>query len=94
MAADAVATPVLDVSGVGRFSPASLLLSSRRLLLLARSRRLFPDDGAWGATLAAGLPPFELIGRNQRHTSSVSPSVSKTNLAGTPSLLQLTHAIY
>ena len=47
----------------------------------------------WVVTSAAEVPPLA-VGRNQRHTSSVTPSVSNTSLAGIPSLLQLTHAIY
>ena len=88
MGAPSVATPAVGVSVGGQFSLAPPLLSSRRLLLLARSLLLFPDVGmlvAWVVSLLKAR-------RNQRHTSSVSPSVSSTSLAGTPFLLQLTHA--
>jgi len=88
--AAAVPTPAVGVLSGGRLSSTSLFLSSRRLLLLARSRRRFPEGGALVAT-----PPFGLTaGLNQRETSSVAPSVTKTNLAGTPSLLHATHAKY
>jgi len=70
-------------------SSASLLLSSLRLALLARSRLLFPEVGTW-----VGTSVLLTVGLNQRHTSSVTPSVSSTNLAGTPSRLQHSHAKY
>ena len=95
MVTAAMAMPVVDVSVGRRLLSASLFLSSRRLLLLARSRRLFPDGGAWVLTSAAELLPLVLAaGLNQRHTSSDTPSVSSTNLAGTPSRLQHAHAKY
>jgi hypothetical protein len=84
------ATPDDGIAGGRHLSSASFLLSSRRLTLLARSLLLLPDWCTWAA---AELPPFAL-GRNQKETSSVAPSVSSTNLAGMPSLLQRTHAKY
>ncbi len=91
--ATTVATPLAGVSEGRQKSSASLLLSSRRLVLLARSRLLLPECCVREVTLAAEAPPLA-VGRNQRNTSSVTPSVSNTSLAGMPSLLQLTHAIY
>jgi len=71
-------------------SSASPLLSSLRLALLARSRLLLPEWCAWAWVAASPAA----VGRNQRETSSVLPSVSNTNLAGNPSLLQRIHAMY
>jgi len=79
------ATPVVGVSGGD-----SLLLSSLRLILLARSRLLLLEWCAW-AWVAASPAAVKL---NQRETSSVLPSVSRTNLAATPSRLQHAHAKY
>ena len=86
-----VAMPEVGMAEGVRPPSASFLLSSRRLLLLARSRLLLPVCLATSSS--AALPPLA-DRRNQRHISSVSPSVSRTNLAGIPSLLQRTHAIY
>ena len=94
--ADIAATPVVGVAGGGHIFSASLLLSSLRLALLARSRLLLPEWCTWAwvaASAAAGLPPAD-VERNQRLTSSDVPSVSNTSLAGNPSSLQRTHAIY
>jgi len=79
------AKPVVGIAG-----GTSLLLSSLRLALLARSRLLLPEWCAW-AWVVASPAAVEL---NQRDTSSVLPSVSSTNLAGTPSRLQHAHAKY
>ena len=89
------ATPVVGVAGGEHLSPASIL-STLRLALLARSRLLLPEGyawaraawarAAWDVSLAAVL--------NQSQTSSLVPSVSSTSLAGTPSSLQRTHALY
>ena len=90
------ATPVVGVAGGEQLSPASLLLSSLCLALLARSRLLLPEWFAWVSVawvLVATLPPAA-VGRNQRVISSVFPSISNTNLAGIPPLLQRTHAMY
>jgi len=90
-----MAMPVDGVSEIGRFPSASLFLSSRRLLFLACSRLLLPECCAWARTFAAESQPVAVaVDRNQRHTSSISPSVSNTSLAGMPSLLQRTHAMY
>ena len=94
------ATPVVGVAGGEHPSPASLL-SSLRLALLARSRLLLPEGYAWAraawaraawARAAWAVSPAAV--RNQRHTSSVFPSVSNTNLAGILSSLHRTHALY
>jgi len=89
------ATPVVGVAGGEHPSPASLL-SSLRLALLARSRLLLPEGYAWAraawARAAWAVSPAAV--RNQRHTSSVVPSVSNTNLAGILSSLHRTHALY
>jgi hypothetical protein len=87
------AAPCTGAAGGGQTSASTLLLSSRLLALLARSRLLLPECGAWLATSAAESPPFAAR-RNQRETSSEAPSVSRTNLAATPSLLQRAHAKY
>jgi len=87
------AKPNVGSAGGGHLPAASLLLSSCRLTLPARSLLLFPDGFLWAAALVAETPPFAL-GLNQKETSSIAPSVSKTNLAGIPSLLQHTHAMY
>jgi hypothetical protein len=89
-----VPTPAFGVPGGGKFPSASLLLSSRRLLLLARSRRLFPEATWVGATWVATLvgPPTFAPDLNQNETSSVAPSVSNTSLAGIPLLLQHSQA--
>jgi len=79
------AMPVVGIAG-----GTSLLLSSLRLALLARSRLLLPEWCAWAWVVAS---PAAVV-RNQRETSSVLPSVSKTSLAGKPPLLQCTHAMY
>jgi hypothetical protein len=88
------------VAGGEHPSPASLL-SSLRLALLARSRLLLPEGYAWAraawaraawARAAWAVSPAAV--RNQRHTSSVFPSVSNTNLAGILSSLHRTHALY
>jgi len=84
------AAPCTGAAGGGQTPASTLLLSSR---LLARSRLLLPECGAWLATSAAESPPFAAR-RNQRETSSEAPSVSRTNLAATPSLLQRAHAKY
>ena len=87
------ATPLVGVTDGSCSSSAPLLLSSRLLVLLARSRLLLPECCAWVATLGAKLLPLA-VGRNQRQTSSDKPSVSNTNLAGIPSSLHRTHAVY
>jgi len=75
-AAVIAATPDIGVAGGGHLSAASLLLSSLRLALLARSRLLLPEGCAWAwvAVLAADV-------RNHSVTSSPLPSVSNTSLA-------------
>ena len=83
------AAPVVGGARGEHLSPFSLLLSSLRLTLLARSRLLLPEWCVWAR---AAVSPAAV--RNQRHTSSVVPSVSNTNLAGIPSSLQRTHALY
>jgi len=92
------ATPFVCVAGGKQLSPASLLLSSLRLALLARSRLLLPEWCAWEAAVAdasaVAESPHVAVGRNQRVTSSLFPSVSNTSLAGIPPLLQRTHAMY
>ena len=88
------ATPDVGVAGGGHLSAASLLLSSLRLALLARSRLLLPEWCAWAWAAASDEWLQAAVGRNQRVISSVFPSVSNTSLAGILSLLQLTHAKY
>ena len=94
------ATPDVGVAGCARFSSASLLLSSLRLALLARSRLLLPEWCTWVwalalvAVSAAAESPPGAVERNQKVMSSVFPSVSSTSLAGIPLLLQHNHAMY
>ena len=91
-------TPGVGVAG-GK-PPASLLLSSLRLALLARSLLLLPERWKWAwvvaamGTSATESSPPSVVGRNQSVTSSVRPLDSKTSLAGIPALLQRTHTMY
>jgi len=64
------------------------LLSTRRLALLALSRLLLPVLACMAVAVVAAVL------RNHRETSSPLPSVFSTSLAGIPSSLQLTHALY
>ena len=57
------------------------------------SSLLLPVCCVWATASAVEPQPFAL-GQNQKETSSVAPSVSKTYLAGITSLLQHTHAKY
>ena len=84
------AAPFVGGASGEPLSPASLL-SSLRLALLARSRLLLPEGCAW-AHAAWAVSPAAVL--NQRQTSWLVPSVSSTSLAGTPSSLQRTHALY
>lgn len=72
-------------------SPASLL-SSRLLRLLSLSLLLLPVCSELAASLVVETSPFP-AGLNQKQTSSDTPSVSNTSLAGTPILLHRNHAM-
>ena len=104
------ATPVVGVAGGEHPSPASLLSSLRLALLArsrlllpegyawarAAWARAAWARAAWAcaawARAAWAVSPAAV--RNQRHTSSVFPSISNTNLAGILSSLHRTHALY
>ena len=85
--ATVAATPVVGVAWGEHLSPASIF-STLRLALLARSRLLLPELACVAVAVAAAAV------QNQRETSSPLLSVFNTNLAGIPSSLQRTHALY